>query len=419
MNLPTESSSAADAVSGRHTVGNRRRSPWLAIAVTASALALMATLSGCNSESSHAAAAPSAPAVDVAEVKTHPVTDWNSFTGHFNAIESVQLRPRVSGYIDQVHFEEGSDVHKGDVLFIIDQRPYQLQMERAKADLESARAQRELARIELARSEKLIAVRAVSKEEHDQRASRLSQVEAEYQSAQAALEQAQLDLEYTNVVSPIDGRVSRAEITRGNYVTAGSTVLTTLVSLDPIYVEFESDEHNYNRFRSLIRAGDVPSPSSGETPVFVGLADDDGFPYTAHLDFVDNALNPTTGTIRVRAQIDNPELQFTPGMLARVRLQGSALYDAAVIDGAAIGTDQDRKYVYVVNNEGVVQYRAVELGGVINGKRVVRSGLIAGEKIVVNGLQRVRAGESVQANLVSADDSALSSKSNSKVAYRY
>lgn len=379
-----------------------RALPWFSLLAGLATLALLATLQGCKAEQAQATTVP-APQVDVITVSTQTVQDWLHFTGHFEAVDSVQLRPRVSGYIDAVGFKEGGDVNRGDVLFVIDQRPYQLQLQRARAEVERTKAHLELARIDLARVEKLIRVKAVSKEEYDQRASRVSQFIAEHQASLAALEQAKLDLEYTQVVSPIDGRVSRAAVTRGNYVNAGDTILTTLVSLDPIYVSFETDESSFHAFQTLVRNGTLPGPESGQLPVLIGLGNDRNYPYAGQLTFIDNRLNQETGTIAVRALVANNQRQFTPGMLARVRLQASGDYEAALIDPAAIATDQDRKYVLVVNQEGVVEYRRVTLGSLHADQRVVRDGLQSGEQVVISGLQRVRPGMKVDANVIKAD----------------
>ncbi len=363
-------------------------------------LILAGGLQGCKAGGAQAAEQAPLPQVEVARVATGRVADWNTFTGHFEAVESVELRPRVSGYIEALNFTEGSDVARGDVLFVIDQRPYQLQLERAQAEVARAKSLREIAQIDLQRSEKLIALKAVSKEEYDQRASKLSQAEAELQAAIAQLDQARLDLEYTRVVSPIDGRVSRAAVTRGNYVTAGSSVLTTLVSLDPIYVTFNADENSFNSLKGLMATGDLPAAQSGELPVHVGLASDGEFPHIGQLTFIDNHLNRATGTIASRALLDNPRGEFTPGMAARVRLQGSGSYSAALVDDAAIGTDQDRRFVLVVNEKGVVEYRRVRTGSLYQGRRIVRDGLEGGEQIVVGGMQRIRPGMTVQPRLV-------------------
>ncbi len=374
-----------------------RTNNMLRVALASTATISLALLTGCGGDK--AASAAMLPTVEVSVVQIQPVTDWNDFTGHFNAVESVQLRPRVSGYIDKVQFEEGSDVSQGQVLFVIDQHPYQLQLQSAEAELNRAAAELKLAQSEMARSKKLLAVHAVSQEEFEQRLSSQNQLESQYQVAQAAYKQAQLNMEYTKVVSPVAGRVSRAIVTRGNYVTSGDTVLTSIVSLDPIYVEFSSDEQRYQNYRQLLRSGALATSGDKQTPVFVGLESDDNFPYTGQLTFIDNAVNSATGAIAIRAQISNPDKHFTPGMLARVRLQGSTPYQAAVINDAAIGTDQGSQFVLVVDANNVVQRQTVTTGGRVGSERVVRTGLKGGEKIIVNGLLRVRPGATVDAQL--------------------
>lgn len=368
--------------------------PRHALLLTVGALSLVFGLSGCSKNSAANAAPPPTP-VHVATVSASEVTDWDAFTGRFEAVESVKLRPRVSGYIDQVKFAEGKEVKKGDVLFVIDQRPYRVQFERTQAEFVRTQARSELAQSELVRSQKLLAAHAVSQEEYDQRASALNQARADQLAARAAMEAAKLDLDYTQVTAPIDGRVSRAEITTGNYVTAGDAILTTVVSLDPIYVYFEGDEQTYLKYADLAKRGERPSSRDTANPVFIGLANETDFPHAGKMNFVDNALNPQTGTIRARALLDNPEHLFTPGMLARVKLQGSGKYTATLIDDDAVATDQDRKYVMVVNAQNAVEYRAVELSGMYDNRRIVRSGLQPGERIVVGGLQRVRPGMTV------------------------
>lgn len=359
------------------------------------AACLVFGLSGCGDSKAGPAAAPPAPAVHVATVEQRTISDWDTFTGRFEAVESVKLRPRVSGYIDQVSFSEGKDVKKGDVLFVIDPRPYRVQLERAQGDLARARAQAELSEKELRRTESLLAAHAVSQEEYEQRASQRNQLAADLQAARAAADAAQLDLEFTRVVAPIDGRVSRAEVTAGNYVTAGTTVLTSVVSLDPIYVYFEGDEQTYLKYNGQAQRGERPSSRDAANPVFVGLANEADFPHAGRMNFVDNALNPETGTIRARAVLDNAAHQFTPGMLARVKLLGSGEYSATLVPDEAVGTDQDRKFVIVVNAQSVTEYRPVQLGEIADGQRIVRSGVQPGERIVVGGLQRVRPGMQV------------------------
>src|SRR5690606_15508686 len=258
-----------------------------------------------------------------------------------------------------------------------------------------AQAQLQLSEKELQRSEQLLTARAVSQEEYDQRVSQRNQFLADQQTARAAVDATQLDMEFTRVVSPIDGRVSRAEFTAGNYVTAGDSVLTSVVSLDPIYVYFEGDEQTYLKYAALAKRGERSNLRDLANPVFIGLASDDDFPHAGTMNFVDNALNAETGTIRVRAIVANPDHVFVPGMLARVKLQGSGKYRAALIPDEAVATDQDRKYVMVINAQNVAEYRPVELGGVFDNQRIVRSGLQPGERIVSGGLQRVRPGMTV------------------------
>lgn len=385
--------------------GSRPFGSFHLIALGVAAACLLFGLAGCG-DSKAAAAAPGPAPVHVAAAVAREVTDWDTFTGRFEAVESVKLRPRVSGYIDEVRFAEGKEVKKGEVLFVIDQRPYRVQFERAQAEVARAQAQSELATSELARSEKLLSAHAVSQEEYDQHASQRNQLIANLAAARAALDAAKLDLEYTQVVAPISGRVSRAEVTSGNYVHAGESVLTSVVSLDPIYVYFEGDEQTYLKYNELAKSGARPSSRDNPSPVLVGLANENDFPHAGHMNFVDNVLNPETGTIRVRALLDNKEHLFTPGMLARVRLQGSGQYTATLIDDAAVGTDQDRKYVLVVNAQNVAEYRPVELSGVFENQRIVRSGLKPGERVVVGGLQRVRPGSPVTPEEVPAANTA-------------
>lgn len=403
--LPSETVLEATEPDGAEPIFRRAHAVLLGIALVCIALGL----AGC-SRSESAAAAPPAPAVRVATAEAREITDWDTFTGRFEAVETVKLRPRVSGYIDQVHFAEGKLVKRGELLFTIDQRPYQVQLQRAQAELARAQAQTALSQTELARAEKLLAVRAVSQEEYDQRASRRQQLQAEVQAARAAVAAAQLDLDYTQVMAPIDGRVSRAEVTAGNYVTAGDSVLTSVVSLDPIYVYFDGDEQTYLKNNALAQRGELPSSRNSPNPVFVGLANEADFPHPGKMNFLDNALNPETGTIRARALLSNPDHLFTPGMLARIRVLGSGKYTATLVDDTAVATNQDQKYVVVVNAQNVVEYRTVELGDTVDDRRVVRNGLAPGERVVVGGLQRIRPGMTVDPQTVEEDKRVASAK---------
>jgi RND family efflux transporter MFP subunit len=368
--------------------------------LTIASFALIAlAIAGC-ARNEAAEAPPAPPQVSVAKVVEKPITEFDEFTGRFTAVDRVELRPRVSGYISSVNFTEGHEVRKGDVLFVIDPRPYDAEYKRAEAELARARTQLTLAQSELERAKTLLDARAISKEEFDARVSGAAQATANVQAADAALDAAKLNLTFTRVRAPISGLVSRAEVTAGNLVTSDQTLLTTLVSIDPIYVEFEGDEQVYLKYAALDRAGLRPSSRETKNPVWVGLADEQDTPHKGVMVFVDNELNPATGTIRARGRFDNHDRRFTPGMFARVKLVGSAEYNALLINDSAIGTDQSVKYVLEVNADNKVAYRAVKLGPVVDGLRVVREGLAPGDSIVVNGLQRVRPGMPVTPQVV-------------------
>jgi len=366
-------------------------------ALTLSILAVVAaTLSACGqTDASANAANMPPPQVTVANVISKPVTEFDEFTGRFEAIDRVEVRPRVNGYISSVNFTEGSEVKKGDVLFVIDQRPYAAELKRAQAQLAQAKSAQALAQSEKVRATNLLAQHAISQEEFDTRTSGAEQASANVQLAEAALDTAQLNMTYTKVTSPINGRVSRANITLGNLVTNGQTLLTTVVSLDPIYVRFDGDEQAF--LRSVKAAKDAAANGNKEpaAPVLVGLADEGGFPHAGVMVFQDNEVDPQTGTIRIRAKLDNHDRAFTPGLFARVRLLGEKKYNALLINDSAVGTDQTVKYVLVVGADNKVEYRPVKLGPVIDGLRVVKDGLKADDTIVVNGLQRVRPGSPV------------------------
>ncbi|MEA3151685.1 MAG: rane fusion protein multidrug efflux system [Gammaproteobacteria bacterium] len=368
----------------------------LNLGITGGALSVLLMASGCGSNSG-SQAPPPPPQVTVAQVLEKPVKDWDEFTGRLQAPETVEIRPRVSGYIDKVVFTEGSQVKRGDLLFLIDPRPYQAETDRAAADVKRYKTALDLARIELSRVQKLKDSGAVSEEELDERKSTLAQTEANVGGSQAALEAAALNLNFTRVTSPIDGRVSRAEVTRGNLVTGGTnggTLLTSVVSMDPMYLYFDADEQSYLRYAQMPRAGSRPN-SRDAAPVNVGLANEEGFPHAGVVDFVDNQLNSQTGTIRARAVLQNKEGLYTPGLFARVQLLASNEYSAILIDDRAVNTDQNQKYVLLLGANNTVEYRRVKLGRIIDGLRIVREGLKAGDVIIVNGAQRVHPGITV------------------------
>ncbi|WP_243078004.1 efflux RND transporter periplasmic adaptor subunit [Pantoea sp. MQR6] len=347
---------------------------------------LISQLSGCDNGVAQNAPPPP-PQVSAADVLIKPVSQWDSFTGRVEAVQSVQLRPRVSGYINEVNYREGDEVKKGQVLFTIDDRSYRAALEQAKAELARSRSQASLARSESARTEKLIGTQAISREAWEQRRSASSQAQADVLAAEAAVDMAQLNLDFTRVTAPIDGRASRAMITSGNLVSAGdsASVLTTLVSQEKMYVYFEVDEATFLHYQAMTRQGQ----QRNALPVEIGLVDEQGYPHQGKIDFLDNQLTASTGTIRMRALLDNPQRQLTPGLYARVRLPGSAQFDALLIDDKAVLTDQDRKYVYVVDGQGKAQRRDIQAGAMVDGLRIVKSGLQSGDRVIVDGLQKV------------------------------
>jgi len=345
---------------------------------------------------------PPPPGVTVAPVLERDINDWEEFTGRLQAVDAVEVRPRVTGYIEKVTFTEGAEVRKGDVLFAIDPRPYQAALAGAEADLARARTRSGLAKSELDRAERLVAVRAISREDFETRTSTNAETEAEIRAAEAAVTTARLNLEWTKVRSPIAGQVSRAEVTEGNLVQAGppeATLLTRVVSIDPIYAYFDGDEQTYLAFRELARSGDGGGSQHARIPVFLGLANEQGFPHQGYVDFVDNQLDPRTGTIRTRAVFRNKDRAFTPGLFARIKLVGSAHRPTPLIQDRAIGTDQDKKFVLVLKPDSTVDYRPIQVGRLVDGLRIVESGLKPGERIVINGLQRARPGTKVAPTL--------------------
>lgn len=363
----------------------------------------IAVLAACSGGHAQDAAALPAPEVSAAPVLVRQVSQWDEFSGRVEAVQSVELRPRVSGYIDKVNYTEGQEVKKGEVLFTIDARSYQAEYDRARAELARARTQAALARSESERARRLAEQQAIAAETAEQRRAAAEQAGAAVQAAQAAVDAARLNLEFTRVRAPIDGRAGRAIVTAGNLVTAGdsASVLTTLVSLDTVHVYFDADEGTFLRYARMARAGERPSEREAALPVKVALSGEEGFPHEGKVDFLDNQVARSTGTIGVRALLDNRDRQFTPGLFARVRLLGSGAFDALLIDDRAVLTDQDRKYVYVVDKDGKAQRRDVQLGRSAEGLRIVEAGLAPGDRVIVDGVQKVfMPGMPVQARAV-------------------
>ena len=363
---------------------------FLAVAVSGTGLALLA---GCNRASERKAPPP--PAVTVAPVEAKEIVEWDEFTGRIEPVESVEVRPRVSGYIREVKFQSGQLVKKGDVLFLIDPRWHQADFDRRQAELEQAKVKLENAKREAERSTQLLANKAISTEEGDTRQSRFQEAKAVLQAAQAALDSAKLDLDYTEVRSPIDGRVSRALLTEGNYVNGnagGATLLTTIVSVNPVYVYADIDENSLLKFNELAHAKKLETNGDGKIPVELQLADEQEFPHRGYIESFDNRLNADTGSILLRAVFSNKDGRIVPGLFARIRVPLSERHPAFLVEERAIGTDQAQKFVLRLTSTNTVEYLPVKLGPLLSGKRIVRSGLEGDERIVVNGMARVRPG---------------------------
>jgi len=377
---------------------------WLLATLASMLLATgLLSLSGCGEEQKAQAAAapqgqPPGTPVSVAAVIARSVQQAREFSGQIEAMERAQLRPRVSGYIDSVRFQPGSLVKKGEVLFVIDPRPYQAEVARQEAAAASSRVRAELAASELQRAKRLLADNAIAQREHDERAATARQAEAAARADAAALQTAKLNLEWTSVRAPFSGRVGKAEVTTGNLVD-GNTVLTSLVSANPMYVSFNGDESTYLQLGKLARS------NPGALKIRVALANESGFPHEGKLEFVDNQIDPQSGSVRLRAVVDNTDGLLTPGLFAKVQLATGSRDGAAsaLVLERAIGTDQNRKFVYVVGDKGAAEYRPIQLGAPMGELRVVNAGLKVGDQVVVDGLQRVRPGAPLAPAVVPMD----------------
>jgi multidrug efflux system membrane fusion protein len=371
---------------------------------------LAGIIAGCSSSAQPKAPAP--PEVSVAEVICKQLGDSDEFTGRLEPVNSVEVRPRVSGYLQSVHFKEGAIVRQGDLLFQIDPRPFQAEVDRLKGELSQAKAQRSRAQSDFERAERLHNNDGMSAEEYDRRAAVRNEAEAKIASTEAALRGAELNLEFTRVTAPITGRVGRAEITEGNLVESGAAQvrpLTSLVSLDPIYVYFDVDEQTYLKYARVTQSHGTSSHDL-RGAALLGLADEDAFPHVGQVNFVDNQVSSSTGTIRLRATFANKNLALTPGLFARIRLQGGGTQSGCLAKDEAVMTDLNQKYVFVLGKNNTLTYRPVKLGPMAEGLRVVRDGLHEGDVIVVSGLQRVRPGASVTPRRVSMASQPSSSK---------
>ena len=363
------------------------------------------TIAACAQPAAQVAPPP-APPVTAAKALARDVTEWNEFTGRLEAVHHVEVRPRVSGLIASVQFTEGALVQRGDVLFEIDPRPFQTEVDRLRADLARTKAAFARATAESARARRLSADNAISTEEHDRRFSSAAEAEAQVAAVEAALRAAELNLEFTTVIAPIAGRVGRAIVTEGNLVSSGpgeATLLATLVSLDPIYASFEVDEQSFLAFQRAAAGARRGTAAASFADIRMALASESEFPRHGRLQFLDNQLDTATGTIRVRALFSNHDGALMPGLFVRLRMSGGKPYQAVLIKDQAVGTDLDKRFVYVVGGDQSIVYRPVTLGPIVDGLRVVRSGLQPDEVVLVNGLQRVRPGVKVNAALESMD----------------
>ena len=345
-----------------------------------------------------AAPPPPPPKVTVSQPVSREVVEWEEYTGRLEAVESVEVRARVNGYLQSIHFKNGTTVKQGDLLFVIDPRPYQAELERARAELGLANARLERTGKDVARAQMLVRARAVSEEEVETRVSEQRQAQESVQAARATVNAVQLNVEFTQVRAPISGRISRNLVSVGNLINGGttqSTVLTTIVSLDPIYCYFEADERSYLKGMRQVRNGDQAHGRASKQPVYVGLADEANFPHQGSVDFVENRLDQNTGTITVRAVLPNPDLFLAPGLFARLRLPAGGKYKALMLPPEALGSDLSQQFVFVVDAQNLVQYRQVTPGPLIDGWRVIRDGLQPEDWVIVNGVQRARAGAQV------------------------
>jgi RND family efflux transporter MFP subunit len=362
---------------------------------------------------------PPPPEVTISKPVSREVTDYFEFPGQTEAVGEVEVRARVTGYLVKVNFVDGQNVKKGDMLYEIDPRPYQAALDRAKGDLVRLLAMADKAKADLARSERLRPSGAVSQDEYEQHVANLAVHKASIQSAEAAVRDAQLNLEFTKISSPIDGRVSRTRITEGNLVQPApgdATLLTTVVTTNPIYVYFNVDEHVLLQYQELIfKTGQELHPKilkNLRLPVEIGMANEDGFPHAGIIDFADNKIDRNTGTLRTRGVFDNAKEYLTPGLFVRVRTPFGAPHRALLVNERAIGTDQRQKYLLTVDKHDVVEYRRVKVGRLLDGLRVIESGLKPDDLVIVNGLQRARPGSTVQPKAAASNIAAAQSTSS-------
>ncbi len=359
-------------------------------------------LASCGEkQQAHAPGASPPPSVSVANPVEKKVVEWDEYTGRFEATDTVEVRARISGVLTEVKFTDGAVVKKGDLLFVIDPRPFQRVLDRDRAALQGAKVQVEFAQRDLERARPLMANSTISQQVFDQRNQAVKTAEANVLSAEASVRSAELDVEFTQIRAPITGRISRKLISEGNFITGGSgsgTLLTTIVSTDPIYFYFDISEADFLKYKRLFEQGMRPSSREAANPIEVGLQGDTGFPIKGQMNFVDNRIDSATGSLRERATFQNPNGMLLPGLFARARVIGSGEYNAILLPDAAIATDQSNRFVFVVADDGAVSAKPVTLGPMIDGLRVIRTGVAPADWVIVNGVQRARKGIKIKAD---------------------
>jgi len=363
-------------------------------------LVALVALAGCGE--SPKSAGPPPPTVTVAKPAQRPIVDQDEYVGRFVAVNNVEVRARVSGYLDGIHFQDGQLVKQGDLLFTIDRRPFQNTLDQARANLELAQSNVRFTEADYARAQKLLKDHTISEQAYDQRAQAYRNAVASVAANEAMVKQAQLDLEFTELRAPVAGRIGDRRVSQGNLVTGGTggtTLLATIVSMDPIRLEFTFDEAAYLRYERLSSSGKEMTGRGGNVLVALKLIDESDFMHRGYMDFVDNVIDRSTGTIRGRAQFSNPDGVFTPGMFARVRVPGSPVYQALLIPDSAIGSEQARKYVLIVDDGSIARQRYVTLGQSVEGLRVIKEGLTADDRVIVNGLMQAHPGGKVTAQV--------------------
>lgn len=377
----------------------RRITRWLGLFA-----ALAVLLLGCGNHSDVPAAEAETPPVKVkiAQPLQKEVLEWDEYTGRIEAMETVEVRARIDGYLDKVNFKAGDKVKKGDLLFVIDPRPYRAELNRAEGELERARSRLELAKNDLQRAERLRRSKAISEEEYDARSKGQREAVAAVRAAEAAAQTARLNLEFTEIRAPISGRIGRELVTQGNLVSGGGggTLLTIIVSVDPVYVYVDADERAVLKYRRLAEAGKRTSARETRITAKLALIDESDFPHEGYIDYIDPRMDPSTGTLRARAVFSNPNEFLSPGFFARLRVPGSAPYQGLLVPDRAVGTDQGQKFVWVAKDDGSVEYRRIVPGTVTGQMRVISEGLQPDDWVVIEGVHKLSPGTRIEAERI-------------------